>query len=121
MKGYPGKVSCLAWDPRHDAVATAGGSEVVIWRFFPAGGQRATPLRHHRATVTALAYAPRGGLFVSGDRAGHLCVWTDEGALLRELHLDGEITALSWSGSGRLAAGTVGGLIQAFDFPGPQG
>ncbi|MGD2082892.1 MAG: hypothetical protein PVF91_08000 [Chromatiales bacterium] len=121
MKGYPGKVSCLTWDPRRDAVATAGGGEVVLWRFFAAGGQRATPLRRHQAAVTALAYAPGGDLLVSGDRAGRLCAWTADGAPLHELDLDGEITALAWSGEGRLAAGTVSGLVQTLHFPGSHG
>lgn len=77
MRGYPGKVSCLAWHPERPLIATAGGPEVVLWTLpnnrKAAAGQ---PLRHHQKTITALAWSEDGRLLAAGDREGRLSIWS---------------------------------------------
>lgn len=115
MRGYPGKVACLAWHPRRPQIATAGGPEVVLWPTDPGAARKAQPLQGHGDTVTALAYAPGGALLASGDRGGRLCLWDAKGLPMQIAELGDEVTSLSWGGAGeRLAAGTRGGLLQVF-------
>lgn len=113
MRGYPGKVACLAWHPARPMIATAGGPDLVWWEL-PGGdeGARGRPLRHHRSTVTALAWCDDGALLASGDRAGQLCVWDQGGDILYSRTLEAEITGLRWQPGGRLLAigDSAGGL-----------
>jgi WD40 repeat protein len=118
MRGYPGKVSCLAWHPRRAVIASAGGRDLVLWPTEgEAAGRKAQPLRAHEHTVTALGYAPDASLLVSGDRGGRLCVWDDAGVLQQLAELGDEITVLAWSADGRLACGTTAGRLQVYAMP----
>lgn len=123
MRGYPGKVACLAWHPWHETIATAGGSDVVLWDMPAAGeGARGRPLRHHRAGITALGWSGDGALLASGDRAGCVCVWNRAGDALFDRHTGAEITALSWQPGGRLlGVGDSNGGLHLVDCPGPEG
>jgi YD repeat-containing protein len=116
MSGYPGKVSALSWHPREPLLATCGGSDLVLWELdTKQGKRRATPLRRHSHTLTALAYDSAGRLLASADRGGRLCIWGREGALAFEMELGKEITALAWQpGSQRLAVGSVDGALRMF-------
>jgi WD40 repeat protein len=116
MRGYPGKVSCLAWHPGKALIASAGGPDVVLWPTEgPAAGRKARPLHAHQETVTALAYAPDGALLASGDRGGRLCLWDGAGEPVQVMQLGGEILSLAWSPDGtHLACGTTSGLLQLY-------
>ncbi len=116
MRGYPGKVSCLAWHPSAPLIASAGGPDVVLWPTDgPAAGRKAQPLRAHEETVTVLTYAPDAALLASGDRRGQVCLWDRAGELAQVLRMDGEILSLVWSPDGsRLACGTTSGLLQLY-------
>ncbi len=122
MRGYPGKVACLAWHPNKALVATAGGPDVVLWDVSRTGkGAKGQPLRHHRKTVTALAWAPDGSCLASGDRDGGLCLWDRSGAPIQRLDLQHEISVLRWRERGRaLAIGDTGGSVHLLDSSNPD-
>lgn len=114
MRGYPGKVVCLAWHPTLPLIATAGGPDVVLWSLPRTGkGAKGQPLRHHRKTVTVLAWSPDGRLLASGDRDGRLCIWDRQGELIFSQDMDKEISAMAWQPDGEaLAVGDTGGRLQ---------
>ncbi len=117
MKGYPSKVACLAWHPTLATIATAGGSDVVLWQLPREGGSaKGRPLRHHTTTVTALQWAPDGKLLASGDRAGGLCIWNAAGEAVFSQAFTHEITVLRWqSNSGALTVGDIEGGLHRLD------
>lgn len=117
MRGYPGKVACLAWHPRRALIATAGGPDVVLWEM-PRGAQaaRGRPLRHHQATITALAWCADGRLLASGDRAGRLCIWDHDGEAVFTRTIGREISALQWQpGRAVLSVGDTDGGLHLID------
>lgn len=117
MRGYPGKVICLAWHPERPLIATAGGPEVVLWTL-PANGKAATgqPLRHHQKTITALAWSEAGRQLAAGDRDGRLSIWALGGELLFTQSLGHEITQLAWQpGSNALIVGDTAGGLRLFE------
>lgn len=116
MRGYPAKVTCLAWHPKHARVATAGGPDVVIWDLGGTGGGRPLPLRMHRTAVTALAYSPSGDTLVSAARDGQVCLWSYAGAALQSLVMDAEVSCAAWSADGgALALGCTDGRIEVLE------
>lgn len=115
MRGYPGKVNCLAWHPKTALIATAGGPDVVLWHL-SGNGTKGTPLHHHQRTVTAVAWSPDGSLLASGDRAGRLCIWDGEGDAVFSQMLDHEISTLGWRhDSQTLAVGDTSGALHLID------
>ena len=109
MKGYPSKVSCLSWHPRQPTIASAGGTDVVLWKLPRGGGStKGQPLRHHAATVTALQWAPDGSFLASGDRTGRLCIWNTAGEAVFSHNFKHEVTVLHWQSRG--SALTVGDI-----------
>ena len=116
MRGYPGKVACLAWHPSQPLVATAGGPDVVLWSLPAQGGKaQGSPLRYHRKTITALAWSPDGQCLASGDRSGRLALWGLDGELLFSQSLDREVSTIAWRPCGNaLAVADTGGRLQLF-------
>lgn len=114
MKGYPGKVVCLAWHPTRPMIATAGGPDVVLWQLpQTAKGAKGQQLRHHQRTVTVLAWSPDGQRLASGDRAGRLCIWSADGQLLFSQDLAHEVSTLAWRpGCDALAVGDTRGRLR---------
>ncbi|MEW8428980.1 MAG: hypothetical protein G8D61_04635 [gamma proteobacterium symbiont of Ctena orbiculata] len=117
MSGYPGKVSALSWHPKQLRIASCGGSDLVLWDLdAKQGTRRATPLRRHSHTLTALAYAPNGVWLASADRNGRLCIWSADHLVAFEMELGSEITALAWQPGGHgLAVGSVDGVVRLFN------
>ena len=117
MRGYPSKVACLAWHPRTALIATAGGPDIVLWTLpRDGGGTQGNPLRHHRATITALAWSDDGALLASGDRSGRLFISDDTGDVVFTRRFNHEIAALQWRpGRTVLALGDNGGALHLVD------
>lgn len=114
MRGYPGKVSCLAWHPERPLIASAGGPDVVLWNLPSTGkGAKGQPLRHHQKTVTTLAWSRDGSVLAVGDRAGQLSLWDARGNLLFTQTSGSEISAIAWCPDGsQLAVGDTVGRLQ---------
>jgi len=113
MRGYPGKVTCLSWHPIKTIIATAGGPDVVLWELpGKAGAAKGTPLRHHQATITALAWSADGLQLASGDRSGRLCIWDREGKAIFSQVIGHEISEIRWHPKRSILAigDTAGGL-----------
>jgi len=100
MSGYPGKVNCLSWHPGRDQVATAGGSDVVIWDMTEKGKKKALPLSYHQATVTVVSYSADGNYLLSGDRSGQVSLWDESGKQINALEMSAEITRMAWNSQG---------------------
>lgn len=125
MSGYANKVKELSWDPTGRFLATGGGEEVTVWDVSGKGPRGTTPrqLRGHTRRVTALAYAPRGGLLASGDADGNACLWQPERSPkpLRESWLGGAITAVAWrSDAAGVALAAASGGVALWDHHGQQ-
>jgi len=117
MRGYPGKVTCLAWHPFTPLIATAGGPDMVLWKLQHTGkGAKGQRLRAHKKTVVRLAWSPDGQQLASGDRSGLLCLWSRAGELLHSQPMNNEISVLSWCPDcTALAVGDTGGQLKVFD------
>lgn len=117
MRGYPGKVTCLAWHPMMPLIATAGGPDVVLWKLPHTGkGAKGQPLREHKKTVVTLAWSPDGQLLASGDRSGLMCLWSRAGELLYSQPMGKEISVLRWCPDcSALAVGDTGGQLRVFN------
>jgi len=117
MRGYPGKVACLAWHPSEALIATAGGPDVVLWELpGNSGGAKGRPLRHHQATITALAWSVDGLRLASGDRAGRLCIWDADGKAIFSQVIGQEISAIRWHPTQSvLTIGDTAGGLYFFD------
>lgn len=115
MRGYPGKLNCLAWHPKLPLLATAGGKDVVLWDVAGKNG-KAHPLRDHEETITALAWSSDGKQLAAGDRGGRLTTWTQKGALQQTIENGCEIPVLAWSPGGQpdnhLYFGDLDGQLQ---------
>lgn len=118
MKGYPSKVTCLSWHPTRPTIASAGGSDVVLWQLPKgSGGAKGQPLRHHSAVITALQWSPDGSFLASGDRSGRLCVWNTAGETIFSQNFKHEITVLHWhSNSALLTAGDIAGGLHRVEY-----
>jgi hypothetical protein len=117
MDGYPGKPKVLAWSPRSEALATAGGEDVVVWSFRGAGPEGTTPLQLHGHTrpVTSLAWSADARLLASGARDGDCCVFDarTEAAPLARITLGGSVEQVAFSSDGRwLAAASSEGAVR---------
>ena len=117
MRGYPGKVACLAWHPNRPVIATAGGPDVVLWELHAtSSGSKGMPLRHHQATITALAWSSDGRHLASGDRAGRLCIWDAEGRPIFSQSFGHEISVIRWhTTQSILTIGDTGGSLYLLD------
>lgn len=121
MRGYPAKVTCLDWHPSASRIATAGGRDVVMWEIPAKGGGTPTPLRLHRAPVTALAHAPDGEGLVSASRDGQVCLWSRSGQPLSTLSLAAEVSCAAWSpDGGALALGCTDGRVRVQELLAPN-
>ncbi|MBX7193807.1 MAG: hypothetical protein K1X94_17275 [Sandaracinaceae bacterium] len=116
MGGYASKPKVIAWSPESDWLASAGGPDVVVWRFAGQGPEGTTPLqlRAHAKSVSSLAYALDGKLLVSGGRDGLVCVWKSgvEAEPIARFELGGVIehVAISDDGAWIAAASSEGSV-----------
>jgi WD40 repeat protein len=112
MSGYSRKVKCLAWDGNSRWLATGGGPVVTVWDVSGAGpaGRRPLQLEGHEGSVSALAFAPRGGILASGADDGSLLLWNPAAGEsgVPAGGFSASVTALAWAPEGGLLAAGSG-------------
>jgi WD40 repeat protein len=120
MRGYPTKVTLTEWSANSRYLATAAGSEVVVWDFGGKGPEGSAPLElsGHTDRITHLVFQPGGQWLVSAGRDWRLTLWQpgkEKQAV--DAHLTGgEITAVRWSPDGtRLAVGEAKGRLTIYE------
>jgi WD40 repeat protein len=121
MSGYTTRVRSFGWTADGKWLATSGSNQIVLWPFQGKDGpmgkqpQLRAPSEHQAEVV---ACHPKQGVVAVGFADGLvLLVRTDDGAeILANRPGDGTITALAWSGSGKLLAfGTENGEAGILD------
>ena len=115
MSGYAARVTSLSWSAGGQWLATAGATQLVLWPFQSKDGpmgktpRRLTPSGHR---IDVVACHPGTDVIAAGYNNGLvLLVRIEDGAeILAKKSGDSPVTALAWSGGGRLFAwGTESG------------
>ena len=121
MSGYAARVMSLSWSAGGDWLATSGATQLVLWPFQSKDGPMGktprllTPSGHR---IDAVACHPGTDVVAAGYNNGLvLLARIEDGAeVLAKKPGDAPVTALAWSGDGRLLAwGTEGGEAGIID------
>ncbi|MGE6739324.1 WD40 repeat domain-containing protein [Allorhizobium pseudoryzae] len=110
MTGYPAKVKSYSWSPKGKWLATSGAPAAIVWPFSAKDGPMGkAPLElgtRANIMVTCVAFHPAEEVLAIGFIDGMILgvrVADGKEALLRRPG-KGAITAMSWSGNGKLVA-----------------
>jgi WD40 repeat protein len=115
MSGYAARVMSLSWTAGGDWLATSGATQLVLWPFQSKDGPMGktprllTPSGHR---IDVVACHPRTDVIATGYNNGLVLIARiEDGAeILAKKPGAAPVTALAWSGDGRLLAwGTEGG------------
>lgn len=118
MSGYPAKPTSLSWRADSQALATNGGSTIIVWPFDGRGpqGRRPLQLTGHRDAVTVVAFAPLGNLLASGCSDGELRLWglDQDSASFTSVQMESGVERIAWGGpdSRSLAAADAVGTLR---------
>jgi len=100
LEGHRGDVLRLSFDPSSDFLASADGSEVILWSAKNRAEVSREPLREGYAT-TSLAVSPGGRYIATSSSGGETLLWdTTSNDPARTLTLEGT-TSLTFSPDGR--------------------
>jgi WD40 repeat protein len=121
MSGYAARVMSLSWSASGEWLATSGAAQLVLWPFQSKDGPMGktprllTPSGHR---IDVVACHPRTDVIAAGYNNGLvLLARIEDGAeILAKTPGDVPVTALAWSGDGRLLAwGTESGEAGIID------
>ena len=120
MKGYPEKVSLLDWDRDSCYLASAGSSDIVVWKIQGKSPAGTTPLvlKGHSGRVTALCFQSRGLLLASGANDGSIYVWdlSQANKPVAKWTIDSSVTRLFWvKDDVQLVVGAKDGSVNLFN------
>ena len=121
MSGYAARVTSLGWTASGDWLATSGSTQLILWPFSTKDGpmgkqpQLLAPSEHR---VEVVACHPKQEIVATGFADGMvLLVRVEDGAeILAKRPGEAPVTALAWSGDGKLLAfGTESGEAGVVD------
>ena len=120
MRGYAARVALTGWSGNSRQLATASGSQVIVWDFGGKGpeGSRPLELSAHTDRIDCLAYQPGGPWLLSGGRDWRVALWLPgkAAAPVDILMTASEVSALRWSADGRyLAVGERSGALSIYE------
>ena len=82
-----GFVSAVAWSPDGERLASAVGSEMIVWNVSPRQGHRLSTMKHS-CTVTSIAFSSDGSKVTSCSAEGHLVISDSiRGSILQSLQV----------------------------------
>src|SRR5438309_3310165 len=116
MQGHQGAVNSVAFSPEGARLASAGGSELLVWDVQRGAGVRT--LGQHPGEASAVTWEPSGQRLISGGSDGRLRWWeVHSGECVREQEAhQGTVQALKVSPDGsRLASCGDDGAITIWD------
>ena len=104
MRGYPGKVTTLAWDRAGRYLATSGQGDLIVWDFSGEGPSGKEPIHRgiHQGVISAIEFNPKGTMLCTTADDGSLLVWRT-GSFEPCLYgvAGAGISAAAWSRDGR--------------------
>jgi WD40 repeat protein len=121
MSGYSGRVTSLGWTAGGRWLATSGSNQIILWPFQTKDGpmgKQPRLLAPGEPRVEVVACHPRQDIIAAGYGDGMaLIVRIEDGAeILAKKPDDAPVTALAWSGDGKLLAfGTENGEAGVID------
>jgi WD40 repeat protein len=121
MQGHQGAVNSVAFSPEGSRLASAGGSELLVWEVQRGAGVRT--LAPHPGEASAVTWEPSGERLLGGSSDGRLCWWnvqSGECVRMQQAH-QGRVQALKVSPDGRsLASCGNDGAIHLWDLEGGE-
>jgi WD40 repeat protein len=119
MRGYPEKISQLAFDASSTLLATPSSRGVIVWSFLGGGPEGTAPLviEGHFERVTQARFQHNGSLLATADETGLILISQPSSSdrPLRAETYQQEISQLAWSFDDRwLAIGTAEGLVDVW-------
>jgi WD40 repeat protein len=114
-------VAHLAWSPRGDALAIAGGEGKVALARPGAHELALEKTGEHLLGTLALAWQPHGRLFATSGQDGSIALWDDTGKPVKRWKPAPTATqALAWSPDGELLASATGKTVTLWSSAGDK-
>ncbi|EFN51105.1 hypothetical protein CHLNCDRAFT_59336 [Chlorella variabilis] len=126
LREFDSPVTCMAWHPSGQYLATADGADCTVWDLADAAGaERACSIEccghEPRTVITAMAFQPDGPLLATASGSGKVALFDCQqfrrggvlapAAFTRLDQAADAVTALHWLPCGRLVVGDAGGRL----------